>query len=202
MAVGDPILKPFWELTPQRQEELLRKNLIAVLTWVTDGEIGPDDFAQEVALHLSQHSDALLFRSDRRPKGRDKRIFHAVQKETFLTLIAPYRWQKRNERVVPYSDTRWVPDEERPNQRTLIRRPWERSTMTSDRPSRNREEALVVALLDAYRQLKGYPEVVIEAALGAVTRSHAAKALRMRKARALRLIEEARCRIAAPEFPE
>lgn len=202
MAACDSIPKPFWELTPRQKKKLLRKNLIDVLSWVTQGEIELEDFAQEVALRLSQHSKAPLFCGDRRPEGRDKRVFNAIQKETFLTLIAPYRWQKRGERVVPYADPRWTPDEERPNQRTLRRRPWERPASTGDRSRRNREETLVVALLDAYHQLNGYPEAVIEAALGVISRSRAARALRMRKARALQLIEEARCRLATPELPE
>jgi hypothetical protein len=203
---ASPDLRTYWELPSERRRRLLRWNLLEVLALVTEGEIGPDEFAQELALQLSRLPETVLFENGRFRNLKHRKRFHATQKKTFLALLAPYRWKKRNERVVPYSDGRWQDDPEKSDGRILVRRLSEFRHHGAVQTSCNRQEQHAAALVDfvrAWETLEGsYPEPVVLAAIGVISRSQAIAELKMRRSVALALIREARERLAALELPE
>jgi len=198
-AYRDPVEQLFWELPRKRQQKLPRKGLIEVLDLVTRGEVDEDDLAQELSLQLSRLPEPVLFVRGRFSSLEHRKRFHAVQRKTFLTLVAPYRWRKRRERVVPKSDPRWQPDPERPGRLQLVRYAREFRHRTAPETAENREEERLVSRLELLRIWEGlerlYPEPVVLAALGLTSKSEAARELRMRKSAAIRLIDEARDRI-------
>jgi len=195
----DPVEQLFWEPPRKRQRKLLRNGLIEVLQLITEGEVDADDLAQELSLQLSRLPEPVLFVRGRFSSLEHRKRFHAAQRKTFLTLVAPYRWRKRKERVVPKNDPRWQPDPERPGQRLLVRYAREYRHRTAPETSENREEERLVSRVDLLRIWEGlerfYPEPVVLAALGLLSKSQAARELRMRKSAAIRLIDEARDRI-------
>ena len=195
----NPVEQLYWELPRERQRELLRHGLIEVLQLITEGEVDADDLAHELSLQLSRLPEPVLFMGGRFSGLEHRKRFHAAQRKTFLSLVAPYRWRKRKERVVPKSDPRWQPDPERPGQRQLVRYAREYRHRTAPETSENREEERAVSRVDLLRIWEGlerfYPEPVVLAALGLLSKNEAARELRMRKSAAIGVINEARSRI-------
>lgn len=213
--------RPYWDLLPPSQQRLLRPNLLHVLEVVSENKIGPEDFAQELASDLTHQSEPVLFTLTRgRPKPiniRHRCRFNAAQKKTFLRLIAPYRWKKRKERIVPYADDRWIdyetdcihrhykgddePVEEMIQSTSRRLRRYHHEFQDHRRPDvhGNRVEEQMAAridLLHLWEMLdRTFPEPVIHAALGLITAAEAARSLHMRKSTALSLIRQAKSRL-------
>ena len=203
MNAASPHICPYWELPREDRRKLLRWNLLDVLALVTEGEIGPEEFDQELAIQLNSLPETVLFENGTFRNLKHRKRFHATQKKTFLTLIAPYRWKKRDERLVSYSDHRWQDDPNQPGGRRLVR---EVLHLGPAETAQNREEeraAVLIDLMRAWETLeKSYPEPIVLAAIGALSRSDAVQRMRVRKSAVLALIREAKGRLAALELPE
>lgn len=207
--------KNYWDLPQNYQYALLRYVHRGILAEVTEGEIGTQEFAQEQALRLSQRRDPVLF-VERTINGvlkihfqddEARRRFYAIEKQTFRTLIAPYRWKKRKERVVSFSDPRWKPDpqapEDSPNARRLERYPREFRHHGSQKVIENPEEREKAGLMDFTRHiLNEFPEPIVLAAIGHLTQIEAARQLRVRNTTAVALIHQAKQAIRELESSE
>jgi len=158
---------PYWELDYPVQLHLLRYGLSQVLALVTRDEIGRPEFAQELALDLSRlpETETVLFERKTRPKTRTKpkregfpvpindehsAKFRWAQKDTFLRLIAPYRWKKRQERVIPYADERWVLEDGQSVKRRL-ERPDDDTKFMGEIPASGNSEEEAYALHEPMR---------------------------------------------------
>jgi DNA-directed RNA polymerase specialized sigma24 family protein len=198
--------EPYWSLSPGRQHKLLRSQLVDILDLVSEGQVGREDFAQELALDLNRLPETVLFTRGRPKNTLHRWKFNAAQKKTFLRLLGAYRWKKRGERVVAYADERWVDDANAPDGRRLVRRDEEFIFRGSIPGSANQEEVRAAARLDLLRAWevleRSFREPVVLAALGLITAREAARALGLRKAAVLCLIRQAKALLSTQELAQ
>lgn len=204
---GESKAENYWDLPRRYQYKFLRYVHRAILAEVTEGELGTEEFAQELAIQLSPPSPPVLFINKKFQNGAARRRFYAIEKRTFRTLLAPYRWKKRKERVVSFSDPRWKPDpkapESSPYARRLERYPREFRHRGPQKVIENPEEREKAGLLDiTHHILNEFPEPVVLAAIGQLTQIEAARQLRVRNTTAVALIHQAKQAIRELESSE
>lgn len=94
--------------------------------------------------------------------------------------------------MVSYNDPRWIDDEDAPDGRRLVRDDAEFQYAGLVPAAGNSEERAAVSRVDLFRRFdeleRSYAKPIILAALGLISSAEAARALRMRKSRALDLM--------------
>lgn len=198
--------EPYWSLSRSDRRKLLGFQLVDILDLVSEGQVGPEDFTQELALDLNRLPETVLFINGRFKNKLHRWKFNIVRRKTFLRLVGPYRCKKRGERVVAYADERWVDDGDAPNGRRLVRRDEEFIFRGSIPGTANQEEVRAAARLDLLRTWealeRSFREPVVLAALGLITAREAARALGLRKAAVLCLIRQAKALLSTKELAQ
>jgi hypothetical protein len=135
------------------------------LAEVTEGEIGAEEFAQELDLQLEPLDPPVEF-IKKTIKGvvtiqfqddETRRRFYRIEKRTFRILLAPYRWKKRKERVVSFSDPRWKPDPKAPKDSPISRQRVPGRVCWWNRPLRRAAIAAPHRHRPTARRLERYP---------------------------------------------
>jgi hypothetical protein len=207
--------REYWWLPKNYRYALLRYAYRVILAEVTEGEIGTEEFAQEISIRLKRRGPPVQF-VKKTIKGvvtiqfqdvESRHRFREIEKWAFRKLTDPYRCKKRKERVVSFSDPRWKPDpkapESSPYARSLQRYPQEFRHHGPQKVIENPEEREKAGLLDITRHiLNEFPEPVVLAALGHLTQIEAARQLRVRNTTAVALIHQAKRAIQELESSE